>query len=119
MLRFDFQRISSTQSRILYSLYGIVSHSGGMHGGHYVAYVKVRERHPELNRNFLAAVQNDQKAAEQKKTDLNENQVQTEDLRFTPPPGEWFYVSDSHFSKVPQNQVLAKEAYILFYERIQ
>lgn len=26
----------------MYSLYGIVEHSGGMYGGHYVAYVKVR-----------------------------------------------------------------------------
>ncbi|XP_049300077.1 ubiquitin carboxyl-terminal hydrolase 45 [Anopheles funestus] len=30
------------QKRILYALYGLVEHSGSMHGGHYVAYVKVR-----------------------------------------------------------------------------
>lgn len=30
------------QKKLLYSLYGIVEHSGSMHGGHYVAYVKVR-----------------------------------------------------------------------------
>uniref|UniRef100_U5EYX0 Ubiquitin carboxyl-terminal hydrolase n=1 Tax=Corethrella appendiculata TaxID=1370023 RepID=U5EYX0_9DIPT len=30
------------QKKLLYSLYGIVEHSGGMHGGHYVAFVKVR-----------------------------------------------------------------------------
>ncbi|XP_058063880.1 ubiquitin carboxyl-terminal hydrolase 45 [Anopheles bellator] len=30
------------QKNILYALYGIVEHSGSMHGGHYVAYVKVR-----------------------------------------------------------------------------
>uniref|UniRef100_A0A2M3YYA6 Putative ubiquitin carboxyl-terminal hydrolase 45 isoform x2 n=1 Tax=Anopheles braziliensis TaxID=58242 RepID=A0A2M3YYA6_9DIPT len=30
------------QKKILYALYGIVEHSGSMHGGHYVAYVKVR-----------------------------------------------------------------------------
>lgn len=28
--------------RVLYSLYGIVEHSGSMRGGHYTAYVKVR-----------------------------------------------------------------------------
>ena len=27
----------------LYSLYGVVEHSGTLHGGHYVAYVKVTE----------------------------------------------------------------------------
>lgn len=30
------------QKKLIYSLYGIVEHSGSMHGGHYVAYVKVR-----------------------------------------------------------------------------
>lgn len=29
------------QRKLIYSLYGIVEHSGGMYGGHYVAYVKV------------------------------------------------------------------------------
>lgn len=29
------------QKNLMYSLYGIVEHSGSMHGGHYVAYVKV------------------------------------------------------------------------------
>lgn len=32
------------QKKLLYSLYGIVEHSGSMHGGHYIAYVKVRPR---------------------------------------------------------------------------
>ncbi len=34
---------------VLYSLYGIVEHSGSMRGGHYAAYVKVRtpQRKPE------------------------------------------------------------------------
>ncbi|XP_058445158.1 ubiquitin carboxyl-terminal hydrolase 16 [Malaya genurostris] len=36
------------QKKLLYSLYGIVEHSGTMHGGHYVAYVKVR---PKLSRD--------------------------------------------------------------------
>ncbi len=39
--------------RVLYSLYGIVEHSGSMRGGHYAAYVKVRtpQRKPEQRRN--------------------------------------------------------------------
>ncbi|XP_022697571.1 ubiquitin carboxyl-terminal hydrolase 16-like isoform X2 [Varroa jacobsoni] len=34
--------IQPDQTSILYSLYGIVEHSGGLHGGHYTAFVKVR-----------------------------------------------------------------------------
>lgn len=30
------------QKKLIYSLYGVVEHSGSMYGGHYVAYVKVR-----------------------------------------------------------------------------
>lgn len=39
--------------RVLYSLYGIVEHSGSMRGGHYTAYVKVRTppRRTEQRRN--------------------------------------------------------------------
>lgn len=33
------------QRKLIYSLYGIVEHSGGMYGGHYVAYVKVSLNH--------------------------------------------------------------------------
>ncbi|KAJ6637278.1 Ubiquitin carboxyl-terminal hydrolase 45 [Pseudolycoriella hygida] len=36
--------VKSTQTKLLYSLYGIVEHAGGMHGGHYTAYVKVRPK---------------------------------------------------------------------------
>jgi len=28
-------------NQVLYALYGVVEHSGTLHGGHYVAYVKV------------------------------------------------------------------------------
>lgn len=36
--------VNRSQKKLIYSLYGIVEHSGSMHGGHYVAYVKVRPK---------------------------------------------------------------------------
>ena len=33
------------QGQILYSLYAVVEHAGGMQGGHYTAYVRVRNSH--------------------------------------------------------------------------
>ncbi|GMT05143.1 hypothetical protein PENTCL1PPCAC_27317, partial [Pristionchus entomophagus] len=40
----NVERISPGQTSILYSLYGVVSHSGSLGGGHYVAYVKSRDK---------------------------------------------------------------------------
>jgi len=36
------QRISSPDNRVLYSLYGVVCHSGNLSGGHYISYTKCR-----------------------------------------------------------------------------
>jgi ubiquitin carboxyl-terminal hydrolase 16/45 len=36
------------QNQVLYALYGVVEHSGTLHGGHYIAYVKV-SLVPEIN----------------------------------------------------------------------
>lgn len=35
-----------------------------------------------------------------------------------PPPGKWYYVSDSYVAEVPEVKVLKAQAYLLFYERI-
>jgi len=38
--------VKPDQTEIIYSLYGVVEHSGQMGGGHYVAYVKVKTCYP-------------------------------------------------------------------------
>uniref|UniRef100_A0A673LVX8 Ubiquitin carboxyl-terminal hydrolase n=1 Tax=Sinocyclocheilus rhinocerous TaxID=307959 RepID=A0A673LVX8_9TELE len=75
--------------RVLYSLYGIVEHSGSMRGGHYAAYVKVRtpQRKPELEASSA-------------------------------PQGQWVYVSDTSVQTVPESRVLNSQAYLLFYEEL-
>ncbi|XP_039535502.1 ubiquitin carboxyl-terminal hydrolase 45 [Pimephales promelas] len=81
--------------RVLYSLYGIVEHSGSMRGGHYAAYVKVRtpQRKPEQRRN-----QSGSREAS------------------SAPQGQWVYVSDTSVQTVPESRVLNSQAYLLFYE---
>ncbi|XP_066558564.1 ubiquitin carboxyl-terminal hydrolase 45 isoform X2 [Amia ocellicauda] len=83
--------------RVLYSLYGIVEHSGSMRGGHYTAYVKIRAPHrkQEYKRNIAG-----QKEA------------------VGVPPGQWVYVSDTHVQTVPESRVLNSQAYLLFYEEL-
>ena len=39
------------QRRVLYSLFGVVEHSGRLTSGHYTAYVRVRRRHDKLTVN--------------------------------------------------------------------
>ncbi|XP_009077919.1 PREDICTED: ubiquitin carboxyl-terminal hydrolase 45 [Acanthisitta chloris] len=88
-------------ARVLYSLYGIVEHSGSMRGGHYAAYVKVRTsskkllEHISTTKNVLGLKEAMGAAG-----------------------GQWVYVSDTHVQMVPESRVLNAQAYLLFYERL-
>ncbi|XP_065816085.1 ubiquitin carboxyl-terminal hydrolase 16 isoform X1 [Labrus bergylta] len=66
------KNVTEGDAQILYSLYGIVEHSGTMRSGHYTAYVKVRPECPKTPSNGLTA----QGDAE-------------------PPRGSWFHISDT------------------------
>lgn len=83
-----------SDSQVLYSLYGIVEHSGTMRSGHYTAYVKVRPKCDQSQSNGFAA-QGDTEA----------------------PKGSWFHISDTSVQPVPESKVQSCQAYLLFYER--
>jgi uncharacterized UBP type Zn finger protein len=74
--------------KYFYRLYGIVSHSGSMGGGHYVAYTQ-RRVHPFDPRAPTS--------------------TQTTD---------WHYFSDTHVSNITFSEAMRQEAYLLFYERV-
>ncbi|XP_049854422.1 ubiquitin carboxyl-terminal hydrolase 45 isoform X1 [Schistocerca gregaria] len=106
------------QNQIMYSLYGVVEHSGTLHGGHYVAFVKVR---PTLSEDdyrwsFVPTSQ----GSHRNKSQAMKSQAQgtAEGGTFTPPPGRWYYVSDSRVREVEEEVVMRSQAYMLFYERI-
>lgn len=102
--------IEVDQTKILYSLYGIVEHSGSIHGGHYVAYVKVRQPLEANSYRWQFIPKNQTEKGEKgPKGALGEPQV---------PAGRWYYISDSHVAEVPESKVLGAQAYLLFYERI-
>ncbi|XP_029965223.1 ubiquitin carboxyl-terminal hydrolase 16 [Salarias fasciatus] len=83
-------------TQVLYSLYGIVEHSGTMRSGHYTAYVKVRPDCPKPSSNGIAA----EGAAEA-------------------PRASWFHISDTSVQPVSESKVQGCQAYLLFYERIK
>lgn len=102
--------VQQGQTKVLYSLYGLVEHSGSIHGGHYVAYIKVR---PPLDENsprwqFIPKNQREKIKGLELGADGEPN----------PPQGKWYYISDSYVSEVPESKVLGAQAYLLFYERL-
>lgn len=120
--------VTKGQTELLYSLYGVVEHSGGMHGGHYVAYVKVRGpvKAGDPRWWFLPKGGNISPPA----TGSGDGDADSESelsgyesgegpaSAAEPPSGKWYYVSDSMVSEVSEEKVLRAQAYLLFYERI-
>lgn len=132
----DLPNVSSSQNKLLYSLYGVVEHSGGMRGGHYVAYVKSRNPLTKsdsrwgflLNRhkpesNGLNKVNGKSSGKMKKDDDSSLSGYESEDgpsqsEKCEEPEGKWYYISDSYVKEVTEKVVLNTQAYLLFYERI-
>lgn len=112
--------VARGQNELQYSLYGVVEHSGGMHGGHYVAYVKVR---PQVKAGdprwwFLPKSANIPAGDDaDSESDLS-GYESGEGPQAPAATGKWYYVSDSMVSEVSEEKVLRAQAYLLFYERI-
>lgn len=122
------QNVVRGQNELLYSLYGVVEHSGGMHGGHYVAYVKVRQPvkagDPKwwflpksgniMPTNFGRGDGDIDSESELSGYETDEGPRSSAEA----PTGKWYYVSDSMVSEITEEKVLRAQAYLLFYERI-
>ncbi|XP_060799334.1 ubiquitin carboxyl-terminal hydrolase 16 isoform X2 [Neoarius graeffei] len=87
--------VEEGQTQLLYSLYGVVEHSGTMRSGHYTAFVKARP-HTHASSGLLNGTAGDK----------------------TPPKGSWFHISDSNVQPVTETRVQTSQAYLLFYEKI-
>ena len=135
------------EQSVLYSLYGIVEHSGKLNFGHYTAYVKSRSKvnvanflgnnrlchlkkvMKSLNQNNIAFNANGhhEKIEENTNAEANLNKEDlcgktNDDLSSNTSEDsseKWYYISDSHVSEVSVAKVLKVQAYILFYERIK
>jgi len=132
----DATRVGSQQNKLLYRLYGVVSHSGGLSGGHYVAYVrgggegKTRTQHFLREIISLSNAKDGDKGLEGLKRGMEAN-IGSLKIRDTTTGGQnaslleeeeaerWYFCNDNSVSpidvRVMQRTV---EAYILFYERV-
>ncbi|XP_043541520.1 ubiquitin carboxyl-terminal hydrolase 45 isoform X2 [Chiloscyllium plagiosum] len=88
------------ENKVLYSLYGVVEHSGSMRGGHYTAYVQVRAANKQVSDHIPG----------------NKNIPGVRDAGA--PSRQWVYVNDTHVQAVPEARVLNAQAYLLFYEQL-
>ncbi|GCC24209.1 hypothetical protein chiPu_0002609 [Chiloscyllium punctatum] len=88
------------ENKVLYSLYGVVEHSGSMRGGHYTAYVQVRAANKKVSDHIPG----------------NKNIPGFRDAGA--PSRQWVYVNDTHVQAVPEARVLNAQAYLLFYEQL-
>uniref|UniRef100_A0A7E4W9I0 ubiquitinyl hydrolase 1 n=1 Tax=Panagrellus redivivus TaxID=6233 RepID=A0A7E4W9I0_PANRE len=122
------QRMAPGQDKVIYSLYGIVSHSGDLGGGHYVAYVKARKpvvgvltqfMDAGLTPDRLVTTFEEYRANSAVTQELLKPTMPVEDiLKRLDEDSQWYYCSDSHTRTVDVNEIDRVEAYILFYERI-
>lgn len=118
------QGIKPGQKKILYSLYGVVEHSGRLTSGHYTAYVKVRPNIGTLNnflnkhsvtlKEYLHTYAQHVMNGDRQEVDIGDD-VSFEGLV---PPGRWYHISDSRVNEVTEASVERAQAYLLFYERI-
>ncbi|XP_013789773.2 ubiquitin carboxyl-terminal hydrolase 16-like isoform X1 [Limulus polyphemus] len=118
------------QKKILYSLFGVVEHSGRLTSGHYTAYVKVRSNVPP--QNFLCTHPLRQCEVDQLMEDMSkrchqnqenllpdlDSSSREESESLSTLPGKWFHISDSSVTQISESSVLRSQAYLLFYERI-
>ncbi|XP_053420913.1 ubiquitin carboxyl-terminal hydrolase 16 isoform X3 [Nycticebus coucang] len=93
------KNVAEENTRVMYSLYGVVEHSGTMRSGHYTAYAKARTANSHLSNLVLHG-------------DV------PQDFEMESTKGQWFHISDTHVQAVPATKVLNSQAYLLFYERI-
>jgi ubiquitin carboxyl-terminal hydrolase 16/45 len=108
-------------ANVVYSLYGLVEHSGRLNGGHYTAYVKSRKKQnidKYLIRERLSALRpylnwsslNSFVCSQTDGSLTNSEEEHSENYT-------WYYISDSQVTEVPESKILKLQAYILFYER--
>nr|XP_009665927.1 PREDICTED: ubiquitin carboxyl-terminal hydrolase 16 isoform X1 [Struthio camelus australis] len=93
------KNVAERNTKVLYSLYGVVEHSGTMRSGHYTAYAKMRNMNNRLS-------------------DLVLRGESSQALETEPVKGQWFHISDTHVQAVSASKVLSSQAYLLFYERL-
>ena len=96
----DFSDKNKQDKRVLYQLYGIIQHSGGVDGGHYYSYIKNNHDDSwlEFNDSYVSSI--------------SENKVMETATGNSVENSTSYYINSQKFKR-------NDSAYILFYEKIE
>jgi len=119
---------NSDKQSFQYRLYGVVVHCGSLEGGHYTACVRMRTVDINTARTFLQEKFLDRQAMMEKEELIklvNDDQLRerlAHSTSYEHGDGEedrWFHISDTSVREITDiEELFAKEAYLLFYERL-
>ena len=91
-----------------YKLFGVVDHSGSLHRGHYIAYVRKRDTALDVKfKNQTIPLSAHIKLLGQMNSERTKDNLD-----------KWYCCNDERVSEVPLKKVLNADAYLLFYERV-
>lgn len=115
--------VAPNQKEIIYSLYGVIEHSGKLSSGHYTAFVKVRPVDAESVTKFLQRLPMHTDDLARLKDQLSSRLLSDRAAADGAQPpasseGSWYYCSDAHVMAVTEDKVLRAQAFLLFYERM-
>ncbi|XP_060071658.1 ubiquitin carboxyl-terminal hydrolase 16-like [Ylistrum balloti] len=107
-----------------FKLFGVVSHSGSIYGGHYTAYVRTSSQNASaIRESFLLTAWIDPERIEDDIRKFWEDSSHRCNMSPSEPPQntideEWYYVSDTMVQKCTERAAtLDRNAFILMYER--
>ena len=107
-------------NEILYTLFGVVEHSGRLQGGHYTAYVKLRANSENFAKKFYSAPTAKNEEIHSLLAEIErKSQELLETTELPELPGKWYHISDTSVTEVTEEKVLKCQAYLLFYERVK
>lgn len=114
--------IPTDQKEVIYSLYGVIEHSGRLSSGHYTGFVKARPVTPSMLTLFLQREPMQTEDLHRLRDQLSERllaeQTTAKEFSEISSEGAWYYCSDSHVTAVSEEKVLRSQAFLLFYERV-
>ena len=92
------------EKEILYSLYGVVQHSGSLQGGHYIAYVRY-----DSDSKSVKNTEGVEEVMGRSYDDVERGYASNE------AKDTWCYTSDSHVENAGIEEVHGCQAYLLLY----